>query len=108
MGAPFPLLETFLFNPLWTELTLSHYILEDSNFSFRYVRLSDLDIPGEKWLNYLQTVATLIRRCILRRLIWVCTVCQLPFQGSPDYTGLKKPNGRGNYFDIYFDILFKV
>ena len=25
---------------------------------------------------------------ILRRLIWVCTVCQLPFYGSPDYNGL--------------------
>ena len=22
------------------------------------------------------------------RLIWVCTVCQLPFYGSPDYNGL--------------------
>ena len=26
---------------------------------------------------------------ILRRLIWVCTVCQLPFYGSPNYNGLK-------------------
>ena len=31
---------------------------------------------------------TMIRRCVLRRLIWVCTVCQLPFYGSPDYNGL--------------------
>ena len=23
-----------------------------------------------------------------RRLIWVCTVCQLPFYGSPNYNGL--------------------
>ena len=36
------------------------YILEDSNFSFRYVRLCDLDIPREKWFNYLQTVETLM------------------------------------------------
>ena len=35
-------------------------------------------IPREKWLSYLQIVETLIRRRILRRLIWVCTVCQLP------------------------------
>ena len=28
-------------------------MLEVSNFSFRYVRLCDLDIPREKWLNYL-------------------------------------------------------
>ena len=31
---------------------------------------------------------TLIRRRVLRRLIWVCTVCQLPFYGSPDYNRL--------------------
>ena len=55
-----------------------------------YVRLCDLDIPREKWLNQLQTVETLIRRRVLRRLIWVCTVCQLPFQGSPVYNGLKQ------------------
>ena len=45
-------------------------------------------IPSEKWLNYLQTVETLIRCHILWHLIWVCTVCQLPFYGSPDYNGL--------------------
>ena len=65
--------------------TLPHYILEESNFYFRYVRLWDLHIPRKKWLNYLQTVETLIRHRILRRLIWVC---QLPFCGSPDYNGL--------------------
>ena len=43
-----------------------HYILEDSNFDFRYVRLCDIDILREKWLNYLQTVETLIRRHILQ------------------------------------------
>ena len=37
--------------------------------------LVHLDIPREKELNYLQTVKT--RR--MERLIWVCTVCQLPF-----------------------------
>ena len=25
---------------------------------------------------------------VLRRLIWVCTVCQVLFYGSPDYNGL--------------------
>ena len=29
----------------------------------------------------LQTVETLIRRRILLGLIWVCTICQLPFKG---------------------------
>ena len=56
-----------------------HYILEDSNLDFRYITLCDLDIPREKWLNYLQTVETLIRSHILRHLIWVCAVCQLSF-----------------------------
>ena len=64
-------------------------ILEESMFNFRYVQLYDLDIPREKWLNCLQTVEILIRRRLLWRLIWVCTVCQLPFYGSPNYNGLK-------------------
>ena len=33
-------------------------VLEESNFSLRYVRLCDLDILREKELNYLQTVET--------------------------------------------------
>ena len=33
-----------------------HYILEESNFNLRYVRLCDLHIPREKWLNYMQAV----------------------------------------------------
>ena len=43
------------------------YILEESKFNFRYVRLYNLDNPGEKCINYLQTD--------MRRLILVCTVC---------------------------------
>ena len=53
--------------------------MEDSTFDFRYVRLCDLHIPGEKRLNYLQTVETLIRQNVARHLIGVCIVCQLPF-----------------------------
>ena len=53
---------------LKTEWTPPHYILEDSNFDLRYVRLCDLDILREKWLNYLQTVETLIRRRVLQCL----------------------------------------
>ena len=41
-------------NPLLTELTPLHYILEESNFNFGYVKLWDLDIPREKWMNYLK------------------------------------------------------
>ena len=35
--------------------------MEESNFNFKCVWLWDLDIPKEKWLNYLQTVETMIR-----------------------------------------------
>ena len=64
-------------NPLYTEQTLPD-LLEESNFNFRYVRLWGLHIPRDKWLNYFQIVETLIRCHILRCLIWVWTVCQLP------------------------------
>ena len=38
---------------------LTHFtLLEESNFSFKYVGLCDFDIPREKWLNYFQTVET--------------------------------------------------
>ena len=47
--------------------------------NFRYIQLWDLDIPWGKWLNYLRTVETLIRPCILRHLILVCILWQLPF-----------------------------
>ena len=33
-------------------------------------------------------VETLIRCRILHHLIWVCTICQLPSYGSPNYKGL--------------------
>ena len=53
------------------------YILEESIFDIRYFRLYHIDIPKERWLDYLQTVETLIRRRVLRRLIWICTICRL-------------------------------
>ena len=61
---------------------------KDSNFDFEYVRLCNLDNLREKWLNYLQTVETLIIHCILLHLIRVCTVCQFPF-----LRGLQTKNG---------------
>ena len=33
-------------------------MLEESSFNFKYVRLCDLDITREKWLNNWQTVET--------------------------------------------------
>ena len=41
----------YYFNPLQTEWTPPHYILKDSNFNFRYVRLCDLDTPREKMIE---------------------------------------------------------
>ena len=67
----------------------SQYIYWNWNFNFRYVRFLDLHIPREKWPNYLQTEETLIRSHVLWHLIWVCTVCQLPFYRSPYYNVLK-------------------
>ena len=62
---PFRILKTYLTNSRLNKTPL-HYILEESDFNFKYVRLCDLDIPRGKWRNFLQT-------------FWVCIVCQLPF-----------------------------
>ena len=54
------------------------FLLEEWNFSFS---MSDyvIQIFLEKWLNHLQTMETLIRCCTLWHLIWVCTICHIPF-----------------------------
>ena len=71
--------------------THPQYLLEESNFNFRFSRLWDIDIPGEKWINYLQTMETLIRCRILQCLICVCTVCLLPFKGVSRLQWVKSP-----------------
>ena len=35
-----------------------------------------------------QTVENLIRRCVLRRLVWFCTVCQCPTKRTLGLYGL--------------------
>ena len=50
-----------------------HYILEESYFHFRDVRLGDLDIPREN----VQTICKQWRPDQTLHSIWVCTVCQL-------------------------------
>ena len=45
----------------------------------------------EKKPNCLQTVVTQIRCRVQRRLIWVCTVCQLPFRGIQNTMGKWEP-----------------
>ena len=63
-------------NPLmteWTPHTIYWKIIISSMSGYViYVFL-------EKKMADLQTVETLIRRHVLRHLIWVCTVCLLPF-----------------------------
>ena len=97
--------QTFYINPLKTEYTLTHYILEESIFDFSNVRLNDTDIPEEKWLNYLQTVEILIRRRVLRRLIGVCSVSQLPVFGSPVFSGLTLFYTCSMYIILYIFIM---
>ena len=81
-------IDTFWLKKVPYQELCPHYILEVSNFDFRYIRLCDLDIPKEKGLNYLQTMATLIKLhstasdlhlyCLpitlsgVSRLQWVC------------------------------------
>ena len=91
-GTLFSLRDKRLFEISEVEMNSPNYILEDSNFDFRYVRLCMWFkySSRKKWFNYLQIVETLIRRSALWRLIWVCTVCQLPFWGSPNYNSLSK------------------
>ena len=103
-------------------LTLTHCRLNRlSNTIYRKSPISILGTAGCEIYIFLkkngwtQTVETLIRRRVLRRLIWVCTVRQLPFYGSPDYNGLTEFVGcnysrtimgsnmfgnNGNLFDI--------
>ena len=40
------------------------------------------------FLSWMQMVETLIGHQVLQHLSWVCTVCHLPFYGSPNYNGL--------------------
>ena len=47
---------------------------------------------------------TLIRCRVLRHLIWVCTVCHLPFYQSPDYNGLI--NKKRNLWYLKYTLLF--
>ena len=67
---------------------LSHTIIwEEAIFDFKYVRLHNVDIPKEKWLNYLQTVENLIRRRVLRRLIWSGPFASYTFRGLQSSMG---------------------
>ena len=75
---------SYYINPLYTEYILPHYILAESNFNFRYIRLWDLHIPKEKWLKYLQTVETQIRH---RRRSGSALFANYPFMGLPNTMG---------------------
>ena len=67
--------------PLWTTAGKEDPVAHWQNDNSIACLLAGLVKKIEKWLNYLQTVETLIRCHILRHLIRVSTVCQLPFKG---------------------------
>ena len=47
--------DNLFFNSLYSEKTLPHDILEESNFNFRYIWLRDLHIPRAKWLLFVNS-----------------------------------------------------
>ena len=60
---------------------LSHTVNWKSPLLFRYVRLYYIDGPKEKWLNYLQTVETLIRCHIFGNCSWSALFARYLFRG---------------------------
>ena len=65
------------------------YILEDSKCDFRDVRLCDLDIPREKWMNYLQTEDSVIMQTPRSAVSDLGLHClPITLLGSPDYNPL--------------------
>ena len=82
-----PLLKIYRsLNLLKTE-KITQYILEESIFDLRYIRLYDIIIPKENWLNCLQTVETLIRRRFLWLLIWSAVFATYPFRSLQSSMG---------------------
>ena len=53
-----------------------HFLYKGCLVSFYYCHVL------RKYLNLMPTVQTLIRRSVLRRLIWVYNVCQCPFYAT--------------------------
>ena len=49
-----------------------------------------------------------LRKMVLRRLIWVCTVCQLPFQGFPDDNGILNLLRVFSAFHVFFEAFVDV
>ena len=81
----------------WIFLVLTHCILNRLSYTIYWKSpISIIGISGYEIYTFLEKKAKLfansgdrIRHRVLWCLIWVCTVCQLPFYGSPDYNGLK-------------------
>ena len=65
------------------------YILRESICHLRCVRcIFFIFCSLYNWKSCKQTVKTLIRRRIMRCLIWFCTVCLCPTKGMPGLVGL--------------------
>ena len=80
---------------------LLHIIYWKSNFDFRYVRLCDLNISREKWLNYLQTV-DLIRCHILH--VWTGSAL---FANKPFRVSRLQWVNVCSFYCMYMDILLQ-
>ena len=67
--------------------------MEESMFKLRYVKLFDVGIPTEKWLNYLQTVETLIKRSMF---------------ASYPFRNLQFSMGLSQWLNFIYNFLFDV
>ena len=76
------------FNPFMLNWISHRYQLEQSISVLRGVRCY-FSFSSFKRKLCKQTVETLIRRRILRRLIWVCTICLCPTKRTLGIYGLK-------------------
>ena len=77
-----------MFNPFKPNV-ISHYHKLDQSISvLRVVRLYFSFLSNSNRIFCKQTVETLIRCRVLRRLIWVSTVCLCPTKRALDLNGL--------------------
>ena len=91
--------------------TLTHYILNRLSHAIYWKSpISVLGISGytikiflDKNGQTINKLKTLIRHRRMR-LLWVCTVCQIPFYGSPDYnpTSILYKSTAGHYRPVSY------
>ena len=78
------------FNPFKPDVLIYPYQWKEPISNFRGVGWYFSFSPTLYRTSCKQTVKTMIRRPILRHLIWVCTVCLCPIKRTPGLYGLKQ------------------